>query len=388
MAIIRLLQSFEFLSYINVRVPTNVLVVLQKFDFNIFIIAPSIVGGFEIDEIRYQCNLSSKLLENDVKCLGVNSIGFNIVYILLFYLIKFILFAPLYFKGELSMLCFKLEYKKQNNFQEKYIFSPIRYLNSKFSTLFYFSLIKSMEIDVFFGSWVSLISLKYLDMWSVISNFILVFFIIHNIFYMICTIRILFEYSIPKMNGILSKNVIEKYETKNELLISIFKNQIKQDTKYGIIVLLAFSLRDLLLPLFLIFFTEFPIVQIISAFLLNLFILIIQIWTQPFPSLIENIVEISNVVVLSMLSIFFFMIYSFQNYLSDAQLNLYLGYPIIFMLIMITVLNLVVGSVVGVVKIIRGLKNLNKKRKNKNKIQNFKDNSKGLENKKGVLNED
>lgn len=49
----RLLQSFEFYSYINIDTPEIVISFLQTFDFNIFNAIPNLLGDFTINEDPY-----------------------------------------------------------------------------------------------------------------------------------------------------------------------------------------------------------------------------------------------------------------------------------------------------------------------------------------------
>lgn len=154
-----------------------------------------------------------------------------------------------------------------------------RYLNNKMDLGFYFAILKSMEIDIFLTSWITITSLRLLTIWSILSNFVLLFFVINNIVYSILTLRIFYRHIWPKKMNKINRKYInieaknedkkrenedienkkdESFEEASPSLALYFKKIMRPGSKYGILTFIAFSLRDIFLPLFLVYFVTKP----------------------------------------------------------------------------------------------------------------------------------
>ena len=71
---------FDFLSYINVDMPSNFQKFISKISNNIFSILPNF---FEIDDGKYNCKLHPKLRDNGLSCLTLNNMGGNLLVLIL-----------------------------------------------------------------------------------------------------------------------------------------------------------------------------------------------------------------------------------------------------------------------------------------------------------------
>lgn len=177
---------------------------------------------------------------------------------------------------------------------------------------------KSMEIDLFYGSWTSIISLKRITIWSLLSNMILIFLIIHNIIYVLIAMKVFFQYYRHRSKKKYSEEHWQTYEKENPSLIYLFKQNLRKETKYGIFIYVSYSIRDILLPFFLIYFINYPVIQIISSFFLHLEVLIVLIGTRPYKSLVDTILEIINISAFLFISLAFSLIYLTSDNLSDS----------------------------------------------------------------------
>ena len=82
---IKLFQMFDFLSFINVNMPSNFQNFITKFSNNIFSILPNF---FKVDDGKYQCSLHPKLRDNDLSCLTINNLGGNLPVLVLLILVS------------------------------------------------------------------------------------------------------------------------------------------------------------------------------------------------------------------------------------------------------------------------------------------------------------
>lgn len=352
----RLLQSFEFFTYINVDTPQIVITFLRTFNFNIFKAIPSLLGDISINEDPYQCQLHPKLMELEVSCLGVNGSGFLYLYIFIFYIFKLILFLPL-------LVLEKLNKKKIIPTEDSGEQKPsgflrfMRKINSKFNMVFYISFIRSLEIDLFFGSWLSPQSIKKLTLWSISSFFILLFFAFHNFFYCYFLLKYLVLFQVPKSQKVIGKEEQIQFRNNNRIMIGVFEDQIKESSTYGVLVLLAYSLRDMLIPMSLIYLVDYPLAQILAMIVFHSTIFAIIAGTLPYKTLAENIAELFNISIMIILTLIYLTLYFLTNILDSKQKNYFIGYPIILLIMIMAAANLLYCLISGVVHLVLMIKN-------------------------------
>lgn len=376
-AIIRLLQSFEVLSYINIDLPTIVLKLLNNINFNIFKIIPSIFGKFEIDETPYNCNLHTKLIEKGSPCLSLNGGGFNFIYFLGFYVVKICVFLPLFLKKKVDIWNRPInnnegqEANKDNktSFVKTNIIKLLIIVNTKMDLFFYFTLIKSLEIDMFLGSWNSPLSLRKLSLWSILSNIFLLFIIVHNLVYVSIILKILFLYKIPLKRGKIDNNEQTAYKAKFSSFFVLIGKNIKEKSTFGNLTFLFFSLRDMLVPFFLLHFMNYPYVQLGACLFFNGLVFLVLVITRPFEELLDTIIEIFNISILFLLILIYCLLYVLQDGYNEEQKNYYFGYPILFFLVLLFLVNLLVGTVCSIIKIYKIVKKYWKGRKEGQKVQ-------------------
>lgn len=136
---------------------------------------------------------------------------------------------------------------------------------------------------------------------------------------------------------------------------------MRPDSKYGILTFVAFSLRDMFLPCFLIFFVAEPPIQFGACFFFNTLCLGLLITTRPLASIWDNCLEIFNNITIYCLLIVYLLIYIFGGKLAESKKSTFLGIPIIFILIVTTLANLAYGTIFGVVAAYKTLKCRSKK---------------------------
>lgn len=344
----RLFQSLDFLSFINTQVPPIVLELLINLNLNIYKLLPKIIGDINIDDTLYNCNLHAKLLENDVSCISLNTVGFNLAYIGTVYIVKMIVYAPVFLYNSLKS---NKKNEKHTNFKSclLVILGIIRWINNKLDEVFYYWFYKSMEIELFLGSWTTIKSLRVISFWSIFSNLTLVFFFIHSLLCTLLTVKVFMTYYLPREEGFFNKKTIKEYKKSNKKLITLFESQLRPHTNFGILIFLSSSLRDVILPFVLIYFVRYPLGQIISSLIFFTLILGILLLTRPFTTILENSIELFNTVSFIIILIIFLILYLLEGKLSIPEINFYFGYLIVSILVLMTLFNFIYLIYCGIV---------------------------------------
>lgn len=157
------------------------------------------------DDSEYHCNLHPKLLENSVSCLSLNVVSFHLLLTGLMFLFKLSLI--------LINILFKAILKRNTNpkYGSKLRYTLIllshgfEFANNKSDLSSYFWLFKSIEIDIFLGSWASLKSIRVVTLWSILSNLALLFYSIHSLVYIFLGFYCYYIFYFPKNKRLLSK---------------------------------------------------------------------------------------------------------------------------------------------------------------------------------------
>lgn len=404
--LMRFLQTLGLLSFINVKVPTVVLEFIDELDLNIFKIIPNI---FEIDENPYKCGIHPKLEENEVKCLSMNAVGSTILQIFIIIILKLLVSIHLIVNGEMNYLlelpqklrvCFRgkgedgdtkkeensdkeVKSKEKNNIFLFYFLKICRFINNWISLFFYFNYINAALIDLYIGSWPSIKSLNEINLWSIISNIIIIFLVFNTVVYLLLIIAAFYDYYLPRSQGSYSDEELKIYEKENDKFLELFKEQIRENTNYGIWSLFLTALRDMILPIFLIYLVTSPIIQLASITLFTVIILILLIITVPMPSVLENFLEIFNNVSYLLCLIIFILIFSFEEGMDPKKVNTVFGYPLLTIMTVMLIVNLfvsIVQIIMALVEFIRDncakkteeddVKNNNSKEKSDNTVLN------------------
>ena len=194
--LIKLFQMLDFFIYLNVDVPGNVKTFISFFDQNIFAFIPNI---FEVDASDVDCGMHTKLRELDVSCLSLNNIGNLVIQIIAFYILKSILIV-----GTECMKTKKMDkyLLKHNNatmvVRIKYrVYSVFKWFNNLFNSTFYWTLLISMEVDLFLGGWIAAKSIGVKKPVNYFANIVIMFLVINYIWLIVSLFRTHYKYIIP-----------------------------------------------------------------------------------------------------------------------------------------------------------------------------------------------
>ena len=119
-------------------------------------------------------------------------------------------------------------------------------------------------------------------------------------------------------------------------------------------------------PAVLIFGVFSPYIQLLPMVILQIVLVIVLIYFRPYEKQAENVLAIYNAVLYFIGILFFFLMAALGGLMTEQQRYIYLGFPLIGVLILIIIANIGYGvfdSIVNVVWIIKtkfkGKKKLN-----------------------------
>ena len=157
---IKLLQLLDFLTFIDVDVPSNVQALYYLLESDIFGFIPNL---FEKDEKKLKINLHPKFVENDLDYLMINNMGSNLEFLTIGLLTKGI--THLIFR--FLQFCFKNSPKK-NDKKNGFCFSSgvnlakfFCYLNSELRMHRFLGFFLAIQVDVFMAFSISLYYLQF-----------------------------------------------------------------------------------------------------------------------------------------------------------------------------------------------------------------------------------
>lgn len=223
--LVRVFQSFELFSYINIQVPSIITNMIIELDISLFNSMPNFI---EIDENEYSCNLHPKLQEIGVKCLAINTIANDFIFILIVAVLKMIAFIPLWWRGETNYLyehkkviesiirekklntdkdkdkdkdcqsVYKLKKEPTSIASRSFIFS-CRKVNKFMNLSLLYSVFESISIDLYLKIWPSFKALNSpLKIWSFISISFIPLVLAMSIVYLTFLLRAYLQYFQPR----------------------------------------------------------------------------------------------------------------------------------------------------------------------------------------------
>ena len=135
------------------------------------------------------------------------------------------------------------------------VFKGAYYVNNKMDYAFYWGIFNSMEVELFMGTWTTLKVLKKFTFLSIISTLILIALVLNYIVYFVVIAYGYLDFFLPQYRQKLSKYKEKVYRRKNENFLGIFDG-VKPKSIVGVLVFALIALRDLTLPIILIYGVE------------------------------------------------------------------------------------------------------------------------------------
>lgn len=146
----------------------------------------------------------------------------------------------------------------------------------------------------------------------------------------------------------------------------------KPEFKYAAYLTSFYILKDMCVPAVLIFGVFNPFIQLAPMILLQVIIIAVLIYFRPYEKRAENFLAIYNSILYFFGILFFLMLAAIGDFLTEQQRYLFLGFPLIGILMLIIIANIGYGVFDSMYAVFTGVKKLCAKKKIPNKIEDTK----------------
>lgn len=359
--LLKFIQVLEYITFFNTNNPGNVIGFFEIFSVDMTAMIPN---PFSINEEKedVDCEMHQKFRENGVSCLFLNNMGSQLLQI--FFIFTFYLICQMLkrcFKKQLLHI-FERDQSTDELTSKKSIFEKVvSFVNDIFSLKKMVEFILASQINSVFGI-IFMMRIKDGEITLLESALSLVCMIISAI--MLVTVICMFGYSTfnyfyGKHKGKLNEEQEKTAKKELGFIIELHGN-IKEDSKWAGYFFFANLMRDILFPVFLLYFIDWPYIQIIPLALFLGAKGIATIIIRPYKSWVESFSNSMNDI-LSMIVFFLFagLIFADQVGWSEEQKYKIIGTSIVVLLILIIGINLAIAigqQISGFIKWIRSMK--------------------------------
>lgn len=319
LTLIKIMQIFEYLTLIDVKLPQKALEFIDIFDENILEITPNI---FQSED--GECEMNRKFEDNQMDCKMGNNIGAQITQIIALFIFKLILQGVKKLsntsKGKSKILdqsgvsvemsnLFESNEEKSQNKKKNIFFRLFNFLDNYFNIAFFFYYFKAIQFDVVLASFLN-IKLYFQDqnigIFGLITSYIFVAFY----FFFICTNFIIIIFKELDERREIGQKIRLKKDYKNWVFLS---EELKEKMKIVFSLSNEYTLiGDSLIALFLVVGAGNSYFQAIPIMIVKLSIFIILL-KFPFKSTLNSIQCLASEI------LFFFAVFAFL--LADRKLN-------------------------------------------------------------------
>jgi len=304
--VVKFLQSFDYLALINCEMPSNLSLFMRFFDRNVYDLMPKIVE----DNIP-NCNLDLLLTQAGLDCMIIRAI--------------FPVMVPIF-----TVVCLKvLLILSTNSFGKKSCFGRVL---GKFNSLIGVNVLVwvllTNQVELMINFWPFVYSLGYVSATNYIGDVI-------GITIFICFI-VIFIYFSWKAHHLRTDN-----PEANRSFLSQFKSKPRESAYYFCLGVL----QDLLVPPCMIFFIDSPLIQMSSLTFFAALKLCFLIGMRPFKKSSSNSIEVlNNGVIGTILGLMFILEIAKDDISEEVKYNV-IGYPCIFLILSVLLLNLGLPSI-------------------------------------------
>ena len=226
-----------------------------------------------------------------------------------------------------------------------------------------------MEVDLFLGGWIAAKSIGVRKPVNYFANVVIMFLVINYIWLIVSLFRTHYKYILPTKNKKLNQFTKDLYEKYNKGFLGMFSG-FRPEFKYAAFLNAFYILKDMLVPAVLIFGVSSPYIQLLPMVILQIVLIVVLIYYRPYEKGAENVLAIYNAVLYFFGILFFFLMASLGKFLTEQQRYMYLGFPLIGILVLIIIANIGYGVFDSVVNVVWMVKNLFKGKKKINKVDN------------------
>jgi len=336
--LVKLFQSFGYLLFLNLTIPSNTKTFLKIFKQNPLSMIPNPI---QRSEEGLNCGLDPKIIENDLQCFILNNVGGLLVQILGCVAVKLIL---MYLREKLKMTFEEKVVARHFNYRcrrLKHLLSKIvGYFNNMMNLNFFCALFYGMQVDYFLGISPLPIAMNMEVPYNNITMTPVLMFIFPYIGLFLLSLRIYNIYfSVRSELSMKDRIQIRKLWGSYLNLYDDFRKDCKSGALYYPIIIA----KDTFLPFIIVYTVK---VRWFQCFLYVSTELIVAnfLWrTRPFKRRLIFIQNFMNSVLMATVAALFLISHLFRKELGEKETYYYFGFPLIGLLMLIIVCNVGVG---------------------------------------------
>ena len=213
------------------------------------------------------------------------------------------------------------------------------------------------------------------------ANIVVMMIVINFIILIIQLVKTHYNYILPVKADRITQFDKDQYEKVHKGFLGMFSG-FKPEFKYAAYLTSFLVLKDMLIPAGLVFGVSSPFIQLSPMILFQIVTIPVLIYFKPYENKGENFLAIYNSILYFFGILVFLLLAILKNVLSEKQKYLFLGFPLIGILMLIIIANIGYGIVDSILSIIKLCKKVLRQKKIPNKIKVFEGDKKKMENDK------
>lgn len=376
--LIKIFQMIDFFLLINVNPPTNVKEFINYFQSNVLDFMPNV---FYVETSQSRCNLDMFLSSNGMSCNALNNIGHLIFESMFFFGIIAVVKSGRFVAGifyersqkEKDRLDSPGQTSKKNSGRVSWLawmYQKVSMLDNWMNQGLVWSLLSSMELDLFLGSWTTLKVKGLKHSYFFFSNIMLLGLILSFCWYSWRCVMIYLE----TMSVIRNLKDIDEQVKRLEMVRKDNKSfytslsMFKKECHIGPLIKAFETMRDLVLPFVLIFWVGYPVIQIMAIMTTSVIFLAVVTVKKPFSEPSDHLVAVLNSILQIMALMLFMTLSILGDNISPFVRYYFIGLNIIAVFSLLLSANIIVGIAVSGMSVYSYVSSWNKKRNKKNRV--------------------
>lgn len=333
--------------------PINVKEFANYFQTNVLDFIPNVFYSNSKEE---KCNLNIFLVENEVSCNALNNTGhliFEMVIYLAIVVIVKVLKVAIYLVVRQAKRHEKNDDKSGSEYSQTVQFlsqvSKIpKAVDNYIGLSLFWSLMNSMELDFFIGSWPILTVKGKKHPYFFISNILLIFLVLCFGWYIWKGIEVYIKSTNIRRNSLSREETqdnLQKLKNQNLHFYNTMQS-FRSECFISPIISAFMCLRDLTIPFCIIYFVDYPMVPISIIFIFTLSNLILTIVYSPYVDYLDQLTTIVNEVLYLLVLVLFSVLSIFDDNMSPYFKFNFLGFNIVAIFTFLLGFNVLIGFIV------------------------------------------
>ena len=201
--------------------------------------------------------------------MSLNNIGHFVIQIIAFYILKAILVTGCECLRPYQMTKYLLKHNKASMCMKvtNRIYRVFKWFNNLFNSTFYWTLLISMEVDLFLGGWIAVKSVGEKIPVNYFANVVVMLLVINYVWLIVHLFITHRKYIIPTKTNTMDMFKKDLYEKYNKGFLGMFSG-FNPEFKYAAHLNSFYILKDMLVPAVLIFGVFSPFIQLLPMVVL------------------------------------------------------------------------------------------------------------------------